>query len=148
MSWYRRKVINPRLPPPFQPLDTPAPPYNSPANHNYAVNGQILPNFPLNAGSNHSQVVRNTQVNSYFQYINSENQYIKNISSASNQPIPYKMFKSEQDRIKYLQGQRNASQRAEAVAFGVPSSPFPTPTAEQLCTNVNQIINAQQMLPI
>ena len=115
----------------------PAPPYNAVQNVNFATNAQRAPNFPYNSGSNHSQLTGNTAANTIFTNINSENQAI--VDSGLN--VPYKLFRSEQERIAYLQGQMAAQTRAIAVSRAPIPPVFSTPTACQLCTNVFAIIN-------
>jgi hypothetical protein len=115
----------------------PAPPYNAVQNVNFATNAQRAPNFPYNRGSNQSQLTGNANANTIYTNINMENQAI--VDSGSNKP--FKLFRSEQERIAYLQGQMAAQTRAIAVTQAPIPPAFPTPTADELCTNVFAIIN-------
>jgi hypothetical protein len=125
---------------PYSPVYCPAPPYNATQNVNFATNAQRAPNFPYNRGSNQSQIVGQAHATTIYNYINKANQEL--VSSGSTQP--YKLFKTEQERIAYLQGQMAAQTRAIALTTPPPivaPPAFPTPTAQQLCTNVFAIIN-------
>ncbi len=116
-----------------------SPPYNNSDNANFTTFAQRSPNFPYNTGSNHSQIVSNNSSNTVYNHINAVNTQIKN----SGGGVPYIMFKSDQERIKYLQGQMAAQTRALALTNpSLPSPAFPTPTASDLCTNVFSIINS------
>ncbi len=131
----------PLPPPPFQPLGCVAAPYNSIQNPNYATNAQSNINFPLNTGSNHSQVVSNIANTVLFNNINDTNKAIK----ASGSTQPYMMFKSDQDRLKYIQAQSVAQTRVMAMtggaAVGRPAAAS-APTTSQVCNNVFSIINS------
>ncbi len=127
--------------PPYQPTSCPAPPYNAPQNSNYATNAQRDPNFPLNSGSNFSQTIRGRMNNTIFQNINTTNQAIKDTGSTT---LPYMMFKSNQDRIAYLQAQIQAGSRIQAMNYGtlIGNPPeFSTPSTCQLCNSLFSIIN-------
>jgi hypothetical protein len=128
--------------PPFQPQICPAAPYNSLINPNFATYAQLSPNFPLNTGSNHSQVVSNTGNNTYFNHINAQNAAIK----ASGSTQPYVMFKTQQERMMYIQGQMAAQTRKMAMVTGAQvgnPAANPVPTANQVCDNVFSIINGE-----
>jgi hypothetical protein len=127
-------------PPPYQSQICPAPPYNSIQNPNFATYAQTNPNFPLNSGSNHSQIVSSNTNNSYFNYINTKNAQIKNSGSTQ----PFVLFKTDRERIMYLQAQMTAQTRQKAMVAGteVLNPPqFPAPTPCQVCNNVFSIIN-------
>ncbi len=127
--------------PPYQPTGCPAPPYNSPQNPNYATNAQRNPVFPLNSGSNFSQIIRGRTNNTIFENINQANQAIKASGSTTQ---PYVMFKSNQERIAYLQAQIQAGSRVQAMNYGtVTGNPpqFSTPTCCQVCNSLFAIIN-------
>lgn len=120
----------------------PQAPYNSIVNPNYATNAQRDPNFPLNEGSNQSQIAYNNAANSYFEYINSTNTAIK---ATGTKTQPYVMFKTDRERLMYINGQNNAQSRVQAInagtTIGRPPA-YPTPTTSQLCNNVFSIINS------
>ena len=122
---------------PYSPVLCPAPPYNAVQNINFATNAQRDPNFPYNSGSNHSQLTGNTNSNMIYNFINQVNQGL--VTSGSTQP--YRLFRYEQERIAYLQGQMAAQTRSIAVTQAPVPPAFPTPTAQQLCTSVFAIIN-------
>lgn len=131
----------PLPPPPYQQVSCPAAPVNTIQNPNYATNAQSNVNFVLNQGSNHSQIVNNMSNTVLYNNVNTVNSAIK--TSGSTQP--YMMFKSDQDRIRYLQAQSASSSRAIAMnngaAIGQPAA-FPAPTSSQLSINLfNNIIN-------
>lgn len=132
----------PLPPPPYQPTSCVAAPYNTIQNPNYATNAQSNINFPLNTGSNHSQVVSNIANTVLFNNINDTNKAIKATGSTTQS---YMMFKSDQDRLKYIQAQSVAQTRVMAMnggaAVGYPAAAA-TPTVGQICNNVFSIINS------
>ncbi len=130
-----------KKPPPYQPTTCPAAPYNAPQNPNYATYAQRNPNFPLNSGSNFSQIINGQMSNTIFENINSSNQAIKATGTTT---APYVMFKSNQERIAYLQAQVQAQSRVQAMIYGTAISNPPTfdaPTTCQVCNSVFSIIN-------
>lgn len=120
----------------------PQAPYNSIVNPNYATNAQRDPNFPLNEGSDMSQITYSNAANSYFENINAKNKAIKATGSTTQ---PYVMFKTDRERLMYITGQMNAQSRIQAInagtAIGKPPA-YSTPTNSQLCNNVFSIINS------
>ena len=125
----------------FQPLNCPAPPYNSAQNPNFATYAQRNPNFPLNKGSNFSQIIQGAANNTIFTNVNNANQAIKNTGTLTQ---PYQMFKSNQERIAYLQAQVQAQSRAMAMNYGTATGnppQFPSPTSCQVCNSLFSIIN-------
>jgi hypothetical protein len=130
--------------PPYQPTTCPAPPYNAPQNTNYATNAQRNPSFPLNTGSDFNQIIRGQMNNTIFQNINQKNQAIKDANTATGAVQPYLMFKSNQERIAYLQAQVQAQSRVQAMNYGTATGnppAFQTPTTCQICNSVFSIIN-------
>lgn len=123
-------------PPPYDMNSPPAPPYNSQQNPNYATFAQRYPTFPLDTSSNQAQVTNLLASNTIFNSINSINSTIKSSGSTT---MPYVLFKSERERIQYLQGQATAQRKALAMTTGVPA--FSTPTAESYTQTVFGIIN-------
>ena len=110
------------------------PPYNSPLNPNYSTFA-TLPQFPLNAGSN-AQQIQQAQANvTYFNYINQQASDSVNLSSTTN-PIPFPVFKSESQRIAYLQGQTITAARMNASQGQV------------ACDTIYDIINSPNNYPL
>lgn len=128
-------------PPPYLPLDCPAPPYNAPQNPNFATNAQRYPSFPFNTGSNFSQLISSQASNAIFTNVNNANQAIK---ATGTKTQPYVMFKSNQERILYMQAQIQAQSRQMAMTYGTETGNLPafaTPTRCQVCNNLFSIIN-------
>jgi hypothetical protein len=124
--------------PPYNPQICPAPPYNAnnftPANSvaystivSYANNS---PNFPWATGSNAQQIYRSKQNISYFNSLNQQTQAIKtqNNSIGSAFQIPYPRFKTDAERLMYIQGQsltaarNNVTGQNTSAPMGVPGS--------------------------
>jgi hypothetical protein len=128
-------------PPPYQPTLCPAPPYNAPQNPNFATNAQRNPNFPLQTGSNFSQIIQGRASNAIFTNVNNQNQAIKATGTTTQ---PYQMFKSNQERIAYIQAQVQAQSRAMAMNYGTATGNPPAyaaPTSCQVCNSLFSIIN-------
>jgi hypothetical protein len=125
---------NTTAPPPFQPQVCPAPPYNSEQNPNFGQYASTQPQFPLHSGSNASQLFRSNANNTLYNSINSQNAQIKALNGTTNN-IPYRFFKSDQERIMYLQGQMNAQTRSKAA---YPNQPTP---AGVPCTSLYSSVN-------
>jgi hypothetical protein len=123
-------------PPPYDMQDPAAPPYNSQQNPNYATFAQRYPVFPLDSSSNQSQVASLLASNTLFNSINAINSTIKSSGSTT---MPYVLFKTERERIQYLQGQATSQRKALAMSTGTPA--FSTPTASSFTTTVFGIIN-------
>ncbi len=131
----------PFRPPPYQPTTCPTAPYNAPQNPNYATYAQRNPNFPLNTGSNFSQIIGGQMSNTIFENINAANQAIK---ATGSKTTPYVMFKSNQERIAYLQAQVQAQSRVQAMNYGTMTCRPPkydSPTCCQVCNSLFSIIN-------
>lgn len=128
-------------PPPFQTQVCPAPPYNAtnftPANPvefntlvSYANNS---PNYPWATGSNAQQIYRSKQDISYFNGLNQQTIGVKN--SGTTQPYP--VFKTDRERMMYIQGRVFTSARNQ-ITGNNPSAPAGVP-----CSTIYQIINSQ-----
>lgn len=128
-------------PPPFQTQVCPAPPYNAtnftPANPvefntlvSYANNS---PNYPWATGSNAQQIYRSKQDISYFNGLNQQTIDVKN--SGTTQPYP--VFKTDRERMMYIQGRVFTSARNQ-ITGNNPSAPAGVP-----CSTIYQIINSQ-----
>jgi hypothetical protein len=87
----------------------PEPPYNSPLNPNFSTFAN-QPQFPLDQGSNAKQVQQNVAALSYF---NGLNQQVSDMV-LMNSNAPYPTFKSQSERLLYLQGQTIAAAKSQA----------------------------------
>jgi hypothetical protein len=94
--------------------ECPAPPYNSPLNPNYSTFAN-QPQFPLNTGSNAQQQQRNTQALTYFIGLNQQTSDIVAQNTAGIKNLPYPTFKSQGERLLYLQGQTIAAAKSIAT---------------------------------
>ena len=127
----------------FNPQDCPAPPYNA-TNFNtgnptilstlvsYANNA---PNYPWNTGSNAQQIYRSKQNITYFNALNQQTQGIKTINGPSGK-LPYPTFKSDAERLMYIQGRALTSARNQITGQN-PSAPMGVP-----CSTIYGIINS------
>ena len=109
----------------------PAPPYNA-TNFN-SKSGAVFqtlqtyaatsPQYPLPKGSNARQIYENTQNVAYFSALNQ-----KALNQKNQVGVPYPVFRSESDRLKYLQGQYSSAARNQitgqnpSIPAGVPVS--------------------------
>ncbi len=129
-------------PPPFQSQICPAPPFNAtnftPANSvefstlvSYANNS---PSYPWNTGSNAQQIYRSNQNISYFTHMNQQTQYIKGLNGLTG-TRPYPQFKTQTERLMYLQGQTLTAARNQLTGRN-PSGPAGVP-----CSTIYGIIN-------
>jgi hypothetical protein len=138
-------------PPPIQSQICPGPPYNA-TNFNqenpvvlttlqsYASNS---PNYPWATGSNAQQIYRSRQDIVYF---NSLNQQTAAVRTANGNPgyapgittgnNPYPVFKSDRERMMYIQGRVFTSAR-NAITGQNPSAPMGVP-----CSTIYGIINS------
>jgi hypothetical protein len=130
-------------PPPFQSQTCPAPPYNAtnftPANSvefstlvSYANNS---PNYPWATGSNAQQIYRSRQNISYFTHMNQQTQNIKNSNGLSGS-VPYPQFKTQTERLMYIQGQTLTAARNQLTGRN-PSGPAGVP-----CSTIYGIIHS------
>jgi hypothetical protein len=100
----------------------PMPPYNSPSNPNFATFSN-QPQFPLDSGSNAQQLQGNGAALSYFTGLNQ--QVLDAVNAPTN--VPYPTFRSQGERILYLQGQTAAAAKAMA--------------SQTVCSNIYDYIN-------
>ena len=130
-------------PPPYGQRECPAPPYNATnftsANsvefttlQNYAKNS---PNYPWNTGTDAQQIYRSNQNISYFNGINRQTQAIKT-ANGSQGTQPYPQFKSQTERLMYIQGMTLTAARNKITGVN-PSGPAGVP-----CSTIYQIINS------
>jgi hypothetical protein len=133
-------------PPPVQSQICPAPPYNAtnftPANPevfstlvSYANNS---PNYPWATGSNAQQIYRSKQDISFFTSLNQQTQAVKtqNNSLGVAFQLPYPRFKSDAERLMYIQGQTLTAARNKMTGQN-PSAPAGVP-----CSTIYGIINS------
>jgi hypothetical protein len=131
------------VPPPYDEYSRPQPPYNAtnftPANASvfstlvYFANNS--PNYPWNAGSDAQQIYRSQQNVSYFNTLNQKTQAIKTANGSTGN-VPYPQFKSQAERIMYIQGQALTAARNQITGQN-PSAPAGVP-----CSTIYGIINS------
>ena len=134
-------------PPPYGAKPVSQPPYNAtnftPANsvvystlQSYAYNS---PQYPWNTGSNAQQIYRSQQNVSYFNAINQQTlatvQSNSTIGSFYQQPYP--QFKTQAERLMYIQGASLTAARNKMTGQPSVSAPAGVP-----CSTIYQIINA------
>jgi hypothetical protein len=120
----------------------PGPPYNAtnftPANsvvYSTLINNALTqPQYPLPTGSNAQQIYRNTQNISFFTALNQQTQAIKTQNGISG-TIPYPQFRSEAQRLMYIQGQTMTAARNKFTGQN-PSGPAGVP-----CSTIYGIIS-------
>ena len=106
----------------------PMPPYNSVLNPNFSTFSN-QPQFPLNQGSNARQVQQNIQALSYFVGLNNQVSNTVAQNKANGTSVPYLTFKSQGERILYMQGQAIAAAKA------------PTTNPKIACSTIYNYIN-------
>jgi hypothetical protein len=133
-------------PPPFEDQICPAPPYNAtnftpesgPIYNTLVSYAKNAPNYPWASGTDAQQIYRSMQNVTYFNNLNLQTQAIKTqnntLGSAFN--IPYPKFKSEAERIMYIQGQSLTASRNQITGQN-PSAPAGVP-----CSTIYSIINS------
>lgn len=137
-------------PPPIQSQVCPAPPYN--ATNFTRGNSTILstlqsyannsPNYPWDTGSDAQQIYRSRQNIVYFNTLNQQTQAVRtangnpqNLYGTTTGNIPYPRFKSDAERLMYIQGQSLTSAR-NLISRRNPSAPMGVP-----CLSIYNIIN-------
>jgi hypothetical protein len=93
--------------------DYPLPPYNSPLNPNFATFAN-QPQFPLSTGSNANQIKQNIAALSYFNGLNQVTYDTVQSNNSSGAKLAYPTFKSQGERMLYLQGQTIAAAKRAA----------------------------------
>jgi len=111
----------------------PMPPYNSPQNPNFSTFAN-QPQFPLNVGANAQQVQQNVAALGYFTGINQQVNAVVNANYNNGTTLPYPTFKSQGERILYMQGQTVAA--AKAIASG-----------QMSCSTIYDYINSSDNYP-
>ena len=130
--------------PPYQEQVPVAPPYNA-TNFN-SENGPVYstlqsyahnsPNYPLPQDSNQDMVQRNRANIAYFVNMNNQTQYIKTLNTTTPNRAPYPQFRSEAEKIMYIQGMAMTAARNNFTGQN-PSAPAGVP-----CSTIYGIINA------
>ena len=134
-------------PPPYCDI-CPAPPYNATnfTSSNSVEFNTLLsyannePNYPWNTGTDAQQVYRSRQNISYFSGVNQRTKDIKNennnrIASGLPGDIQYPQFKSQAERLMYVQGMTLTSARNQLSGKNL-SPPMGVP-----CSTIYEIIN-------
>jgi hypothetical protein len=148
---------------PENPQVCPAPPYNATnftppiyenpstiALHQPSIystliyNAMTQPQYPLPTGSNAQQIYRNTQNISSFTALNQQTQAIKTQNSISATTIPYPQFRSEAQRLMYIQGQAMTAARSKFVNQYNFTSTIIVPPAGVPCLDIYGIIAPPQ----
>ena len=128
-------------PPPYGQRECPAPPYNA-TNFTSANsvefstivnNAKNAPNFPWNTGTDAQQIYRSRQNVVYFNTLNQQTQAIKSVNGSVG-TIPYPQFKSQAERLMYIQGQSLTAARNQITGQN-PSGPMGVP-----CSTIYGII--------
>ncbi len=130
-------------PPPFSDASCVGPPYNA-TNFNSA-NPTILstlqfyasnsPNYPWATGTDAQQIYTSRQNITYFNALNQQTLAVK-AANGINGLQPYPVFKSDRERLMYIQGMALTSARNQITGRN-PSAPAGVP-----CSTIYQIINS------
>jgi len=134
----------PRLPSIEEEGQCTAPPYNATnftsankAVYNTLVNyAKNSPNYPWNTGIEAQQIYRSQQNISYFNTLNQKTSEIRTLNNTVNGNIPYPPFKSQAERLMYIQGLSLTASRNNMTGQN-PSAPMGVP-----CSTIYQIINS------
>jgi len=122
----------------------PLPPYNT---LNFTSDSPLIfstiqsfaknsPNYPLPAGTNSRLVAENQANVSYFTAINQQAIAIRSSVKGGVANLPYPQFKSEGERLKYIQGKTTTAARSILVPNQNPVGPAGVPLS-----TLYQIIN-------
>lgn len=120
-------------PPPYGETVCPGPPYNA-TNFNEANSSTLIvlksyahtsPNYPWNTGSNAQQIYRSQQNITYFNNLNQQTINIRTLNG-SNGTVPYPQFKTQAERLMYIQGQTLTAARNQITKEN-PSGPAGVP---------------------
>jgi hypothetical protein len=133
------------LPPvPYGERECPAPPYN--ATNFTAANAPVYstlisyaknsPNYPWANGVNAQEIYRSNQNTSYFNAVNLQTQAIKTQNNTLGPAfrIPYPQFKTQAERLMYIQGQALTAARNNFTGQN-PSGPAGVPCSTIYKTN-------------
>jgi len=138
-------TYNPPLPNPPEDQFCTLPPYNATnftsANKSVfdtlVIYAKNAPNYPWSSGTDAPQIYTTQQNNTYFNGLNQQTISIKNInntliSNGNKGNVPYPTFKSQTERLMYLQGQTLTASRNKMIGI---NSLVP-------CSTIYQIINS------
>lgn len=130
-------------PPPYWDTTCIAPPYN--ATNFTSANLPVLstlqsyannsPNYPWATGTDAQQIYRSRQNVVYFNSLNQQTLGVK-AANGSTGKQPYPVFKSDIERLMYIQGMSLTSARNQ-ITGNNPSAPMGVP-----CSTIYQIINS------
>ena len=133
-------LIEMSQPPPYSETTYIGPPYN--ATNFTSANPIILstlqsyasnsPNYPWATGTGAQQIYMSKQNITYFNSLNQQTSSIK----AANGLQPYPVFKTDRERLMYIQGMSLTSARNQITGKN-PSAPMGVP-----CSTIYQIINS------
>lgn len=98
---------------------------------------QTSPNYPLPVGANARLVAENQANVAYFNAINQQTIHIRSTVVGSGISMPYPQFKSEGERLKYIQGKTSTAARSVLVP-----NQNPVGTAGVPLSTIYQIINS------
>jgi hypothetical protein len=98
---------------------------------------QTSPNYPLPVGSNARLVAENQANVAYFNAINQQTINIRSSVQSGIVNLPYPQFKSEGERMKYIQGKATTAARSILV-----TNQNPVGTAGVPLSTIYQIINS------
>ena len=123
----------------------PLPPYNT---LNFNSNSPLIfstlqsfaqtsPNYPLPVGSNARLIAENQANVAYFNGINQQTRDIRSTVVGAGVNLPYPQFKSEGERLKYIQGKTTTAARSVLVP-----NENPVGTAGVPLSTIYQIINS------
>ena len=131
------------LPPPYSETTCIGPPYN--ATNFTTANPTVLstlqsyannsPNYPWDTGTNAQQIYRSRQNITYFTGLNQQTLGVKAANGLTGKQ-PYPVFKSDTERLMYIQGMSLTSARNK-ITGNNPSAPMGVP-----CSTIYQIINS------
>ena len=129
--------------PPYGQTVCPAPPYNATNFTSASLStfntlqqyARDAPNYPWNTGSNAQQIYRSRQNIVYFNTLNQQTQAIKT-ANGSIGTIPYPQFKTQAERLMYIQGQSLTAARNQITGQN-PSGPMGVP-----CSTIYGIIHS------
>lgn len=121
----------------------PLPPYNTmnftaanPPIYSTLVSfAKNAPEYPLPPNTDARLVAIHQQNIGYFQSLNLQTSTIKGINTANGSTAPYPQFRSESERLMYIQGQHATSARNRMTGQN-PSAPMGVP-----CSTIYQIIS-------
>jgi hypothetical protein len=130
--------------PPYQEQVPVAPPYNA-TNFN-SENGPVYetllsyarnsPNYPLPQDSNQDMIQRNRANMAVLVNMNQHTELIKTLNTTTPSKVQYPQFKSDQERMMYIQGLYMTAARNKFTGQN-PSAPAGVP-----CSTIYGIINA------